>query len=214
MRRTAAAMAVLGGALALAGCGPRPLDADEQVARAVLGVLVADGKPVCVQRITYGDPLTVYRSARRGELQRFYPMDWYPPVPFRPPLMPTQAELRRAVAEGRDAELPDAPVRLDALPRDQRSQIDAVAFALSSSAVPTHSTLVRTAWTPPRAHPRWWPGKDAALGCEANYVLSSVKRSDHAAFMAVRVDHWATLYALAPAGSDWKVVAQWANWLY
>ena len=214
MRREAA-LATL---LTLAGCGGDGADRlapDERIARAVLGVLASDGKPVCVQRITYGNPLTVYRSARRGELQRFYPLDWYPAQPFRPPSMPTQQQLRAAVEAKRDADLPDAPVRLDALPREQRSVIDSIAFAMSTSAVPTHSILVRQGWVPANVFPRWWPAKDRQNGCEANYVLSSIKRTDKAAFVAVRVDHWATLYALAPLpGGNWRVVAQWANWLY
>lgn len=209
--------AALGLAAMLGGCaGPAAdeLDGDRQIARAVLDLLATDGKPVCVERLTYGDPLQVYRSARRGELQHYYRLGWGKPAPLRPPEMPTQEELFDAVAENRSAGLPDAPRQANDLPRELRTAIDGQAYALSPAAIPTRAVVLQERWLPDRVHARWWPGRNTALGCRANYVLSSIKRTDRIAFMAVRVDHWATLYALVRIRGSWTMVGQWSSWMY
>lgn len=200
---------------ACSGAKSGELDTDGKIVRSVLGLLASDGKPLCVERITYGSPLVQYRVARRGRLERYYALEWYPPTPFRPPAMPTQQELRDDVAAGRRADIPEPPVRRDMLPRDQRSLIDGQAFALSEAAVATHVALIKDEWAPKNVHARWWPGKDASVGCTAQFVLSGVKRSDHIAFVAVRVYHWGTLYALQPDDKgNWNVTAQWGSWMY
>lgn len=205
-------------ALVLGGCAGAKSgepDTDGKIVRSVLQLLASDGKPLCVERITYGSPLVQYRVARRGRLERYYALEWYPPTPFRPPAMPTQADLRADVAAERAAGIPEPPVRRDLLERDQRSLIDGQAFALSEAAVETHVALIKDNWLPANVHARWWPGKDVSVGCTAQYVLSGVKRGDHVAFVAVRVYHWGTLYALAPTrDGDWRVIAQWGSWMY
>ena len=59
-----------------------------------------------------------------------------------------------------------------------------------------------------------WMGRDDKLGCDANYALSGIKRTEHAAFVAVRVHHWGTIYALVGGKDRWHVVGQWGPWLY
>lgn len=215
MRKALLALAAL---LPLASCskGPTPdkLDTDQKIVHSVLSLLASDGKPVCVSRLTFGSPLSQYRVARRGQLERYYVLDWFPPTPWRPPAMPTQKQLRDDAAAGRNAHIPEPPARTDELPRDKRSILDGLAFAISPPAVELHSVHMRENWMPKGVIPRWWPGRDDTLGCDANYVLSGVKRSDHVAFVAVRVHHWGTLYALVTHGDDWRVVGQWGPWLY
>jgi hypothetical protein len=218
MRRTATILTLLG---ALAGCSrgaeqPRTaaLKPDQQVVHAVLETLAADGKPVCVERETFGSPLSIYRIATQGRLQNNYALAWYPPKPFRPPHMPTLRELRSAAKEGRNAEMPEPEARDDALPAEQQARFDRAALALAPPKVPTHRVGISKKWVPEGVIPRWLPVADRKKGCAAQYVVSGVKMAPDIAFAAVRVDHWGTVYALEPSPRGWKPVAQWGSWLY
>ena len=204
--------------LALAGCGggkaPARLDTDRQIVRAVLEKLASDGKPVCVSRWTFGAPLSQFRVAKRGQLERYYVLDWATPGPWRPPRMPTQKELREAVRHGRNAHIPEPSAEIDTLPEEKRAILDRLAFAIAPPAVTLHTAFMHQGWMPKGVTARWWMGRDDKLGCDANYVLSGIKRTGHAAFVAVRVHHWGTLYALVGGDKAWHVVGQWGPWLY
>lgn len=205
-------------ALALAGCGKVPavdkLDTDQQIVREVLKVLASDGKPVCVSRWTFGSPLSQFRVAKRGQLQRYYVLDWGTPGAWRPPRMPTQQELRDAVRQGRNAHIPEPSPYIEELSQKKRTILDGLAFAIAPPAVTLHTAFMRQGWMPKGVTARWWMGRDDKLGCDANYVLSGIKRTDHAAFVAVRVHHWGTLYGLVGGDRNWHVVGQWGPWLY
>src|SRR3982751_5381527 len=100
-------------ALALSACSGAKsgeLDTDGKIVRSVLNLLASDGKPLCVERITYGSPLVQYRVARRARRGPSSALNWCPPPPFPPPAMPTQKELRDDVAAERRADIPEPPV--------------------------------------------------------------------------------------------------------
>lgn len=214
-------IAPLLGLFALAGCGKGPapdqLDSDKQIVYQVLKVLASDGKPVCVSRWTFGSPLSQFRVAKRGQLERYYVLDWMTPGPWRPPEMPTQKELREAVRAGRNAHIPEPsaePFVAQALPQKKREILDGIGFAIAPPETPLYWVFMHQGWMPKGVTARWWMGRDDKLGCDANYVLSGIKRTQHAAFVAVRVHHWGTLYALAGGDDHWHVVGQWGPWLY
>lgn len=217
-RRLISSLALLAfAALALAGCGRSPsdpLNTEEKVIRAVLARLASDGKPVCVARATFHSPLSVYQIAMQGKLQRLYALGWYPPHPFRPPVMPTLDALQRSNAKEKNADIPEPLARKDALPRRRQAALDAAARALGPPDVPTRMVHLRDEWMPRHVYPRWWPAADARHGCTNLFVLSGVKANRHVAFVGLRVDHWGTIYALAPLRDEWRVIAQWATWLY
>ena len=192
----------------------RPAKDDQQVVQAVLALLASDGKPVCVERETFGSPLSIFRIATQGKLQNIYSLAWYPPKPFRPPHMPTLDELRSAAKDRRDAELPEPEAREDAFPAEKQAALNRSAMALAPPEVPTHRVGISNAWAPKGVVPRWLPFNSKKDGCTAQYVLSGVKLAPDIAFAAVRVDHWGTVYALVPQGETWKPVAQWGTWLY
>jgi hypothetical protein len=204
--------------LALAGCGRGPkvdqLDTDQQIVREVLKVLASDGKPVCVTRWTFGSPLSQFRVAKRGQLQRYYVLDWQKPGPWRPPTMPTQKELREAAKAGRDANIPEPSAYIDVLPQWKRKILDGLAFVIAPPETPLYWVIMHQGWMPKGVTARLWMGRDDKLGCYENYALSGIKRTEHAAFIAVRVHHWGTVYALTGGKDRWHVVGQWGPWLY
>jgi hypothetical protein len=209
------------GLLALTGCGKGPsvdkLNTDQQIVYQVLKTLASDGDPVCVSRWTFGSPLSQYRVAKRGQLERYYVLDWQRPGPWRPPHMPTQKELREAVRKGRNAHIPEPSAERAEqaeLPLAKRTILDGIAFAIAPPATPLYWAFMHQGWMPKGVIARWWMGRDDKLGCDANYVLSGIKRTQHAAFVAVRVHHWGTLYALVGGDNNWHVVGQWGPWLY
>lgn len=202
--------------LAACGKGPAPdqLDTDQQIVRSVLTTLASDGKPVCVSRWTFGSPLSQFRVAKRGQLSRYYVLDWATPGPWRPPEMPTLDELRESAKRGRNAHIPEPTGYIAVLPKAKRDILDGLAFAIAPPETPLYWVLMHQGWMPKGVTARWWPGKDEKLGCDSNYVLSGIKRTEHAAFVAVRVHHWGTIYGLVGGKDHWHVVGQWGPWLY
>jgi hypothetical protein len=192
----------------------RPLDADEKIVRATLALLASDGKPVCVERETMGSPLSIWRIATQGKLQTIYDLAWFPPKPFRPPTQPTLDALRDAAEAGKHARLAEPDARHDRLSAAVQKDLQAQASELAPPDVAPQRVAIRKTWAPAGVVPRWWPAGSTQKGCEVQYVLSGIKRNDHAAFIGVRVEHWGTVFALAPHGDDWKPVAQWGTWLY
>jgi hypothetical protein len=215
MTRRAAGLLLL---LALSACqrssAPPQLKTDEKIAQAALNVLVGDGKPVCVERETLGSPLSIWRVATQGRLQQSYDLAWFPPKPFRPPHMPTLQDLRRASAAGQEAHLPEPPARTDQLPQEVQADLQREAAALAPPSVPAHRVTISSRWAPKGVVPRLWPAGGKSRGCDAQYILSGIKWNERVAFVAVRVDHWGTVFAFKPDGDGWKPLAQWGSWLY
>lgn len=206
---------------ALTSCGKGPavddLDTDKQIIYQVLKTLASDGKPVCVSRWTFGSPLSQLRVAMRGQLERYYVLDWQIPGPWRPPAMPTQKQLRESVRKGRNAGIPEpsgeyAEARM--LPEKKRDALGQIAFAIAPPETPLYWVFMHQGWMPKGVTARWWMGRDDKLGCDANYALSGIKRTRKVAFVAVRVHHWGTIYALYGGDKNWHVIGQWGPWLY
>lgn len=205
-------------ALLLAGgCGKAPgapLDDDEKIVRAVLGVLVSDHKPLCVDGSTSGRALTTFREYALAPSPSRRMLAWAPPQAFRPPPMPTAAEMDAAERQGREIHLPEPAQRQDPLPVAQQSALNAAARALSMPPVPDSSVTIDAAWAPRGVTMRWWPVNRVTGTCTPPYMLSNPARNRGLAFVQVRAGHWGTIYALQPKGSDWAPIAQWNAWLY
>jgi hypothetical protein len=192
----------------------RPLRTDEKIVRATLALLASDGKPVCVERETFGSPLSIWRIATQGKLQKIYDLAWFPPKPFRPPTQPTLDELRSSTQAGQHANLVEPEARRDRLSPAVQTELQTQASALAPPEIASHRVTIRQAWAPAGVMPRWWPAGSNQKGCHAQYVLSGIKWNAHVAFVGVRVEHWGTVFALAPHGDDWRPIAQWGTWLY
>ena len=128
--------------------------------------------------------------------------------------LPTQKELRESAKAGRYAGIPEPSAYIDVLPRKKREILDGLAFAIAPPETPLYWVIMHQGWMPKGVIARWWMGRDDKLGCDANYALSGIKRTEHAAFVAVRVHHWGTIYALVGGKDRWHVVGQWGPWLY
>src|SRR6478736_2272469 len=190
------------------------LTSEEKIVRATLKLLASDGKPVCVERETLGGPLSIWRTAPQGGFEKIYGLAWFPPRPFRPPSQPALEELGSKVREGENYKLAEPVARRDKLPAAVQTNLDAQASALAEPKVAARPVIIRQEWVPQSVMPRWWPDGSKHKGCDAQYVLSAIKSNAHAAFVSVRVDHWGTVFALAPHGDDWRPIAQWGTWVY
>jgi len=207
----------------LGACRPAPtpperttalLTDEEKIVRATLKLLASDGKPVCVERETLGGPLSIWRTAPQGRFQKIYGLAWFSPRPFRPPSQPALEELGSKVREGENYNLAEPVTRRDTLPASVQTHLDAQATELAAPQVHVHPVIIRQEWVPHGVVPRWWPAGEKHKGCDAQYVLSTIKSNAHAAFISVRVGHWGTVFALAPHGDDWRPIAQWGTWVY
>jgi len=219
MRIGAAAALLL---ICLSACGrrgpePKPtatLSTEEKIVRATLTLLASDDKTVCVEPETFGSPLSMWRIATQGKLQESYDLAWSPPKPFRPPTQPTLRDLRSSVQAGKHANLAEPQMRHDLLPVSMQASLQGQASALAPPDVATHRVTISPSWVPAGVVLRWWPEGSKQSGCDAQYVLSGIKWNGHVAFIGVRVEHWGTVFALAPHGDDWRPIAQWGTWLY
>lgn len=207
----------LAAALLAGGCGGSPnapLDDDEKIVRAVLNVLVSDNKPLCVDNKTYGRALVTFREYSMAPPPSRRLLAWAPPQAFRPPAMPTAAEMDAAERQGRQILLPKPAEREDPLPAPEQSTLNAAARALSMPPVADRGIAIRSSWAPRGVTLRWWPRNRIEGSCKPPYMISNPARNRDLAFVQVRADHWGTIYALQPKGGDWVPIAQWNTWLY
>jgi len=209
--------ALVAGAITLSACGPdtRAMDDNAKIVKATLSLLSSDGKPVCVDDATQDRPLVIFREMTAAPRPSRRPLRWYPPRPLRPePITQTDGGTDDAIRNA-DIKLAEPSARLDPLPGLEQLQLRTAAWRLSTPVGDAEQpTDIRTAWLPKGVSARWWPLNRLRKDCDPRFIISHPVRGKDFAFIAVRADHWGTLYALKPEGSDWKPVAEWSRWLY
>ena len=216
-RRSTYQLLTLSGFALLSGCSaPRPLDPDEQVVRAVLQLLASDNHSVCVDDATEENALAVFRQMTLAPRPSRVDLRWFPPKPLRPDIHVTTDQIRAAELHDRRFEIPQPSMRADALPgMDQIELTGDARRAMMPYGSSEQSVAIRASWVPPRVSARWWVlNRVYRQACWPQFVLSNVTRHHGIAFVSVRAEHWGTLYALEPAGRDWRVTAEWSRWVY
>lgn len=218
MRQRTTAMLV--GALALGGCGAgaTALDDNEQIVRATLGVLTADGKPICVDERTRGQPLAVFRTMSEAPRASRTPLGWHPPGPLRSPAEPRaggiwRQEMRRGRPDHAQVRLGE-PGNRDAtdLPPLEQMRLNGRALALSSAT--SETVTIGSNWNVPGVTARWAPRNWIARDCDPRYVLTNPIHAGTIGFVTVTAGHWGTTYALEKTAGRWRPAAQWSTWLY
>lgn len=213
VRRLLAAAIVV--AATMAGRAPRPLDDDGRIVRATLAMLASEraatASPLCIDDRTRGEPLAIFRTMRGKAIG--HDLRWRHPAPLHAaPTVSNRALFEDAI--GRDRLRIEEPQSTGAaLPAAAQRRLDTAATRLAMVGGSTAVTFGAAAAVP-GAIPRWWLWNRVRSECARTYVLSRIVRDANTAFVTVTADHWGTTYAVERSGADWRVGAQWDNWLY
>lgn len=201
-------------AVPLSGCtGTRtPLTDGERMVLATLTFQAADGRALCSDRTTAGDPLINWRAMRVAPRSSRALVGWSAPRPLRSldaigvrRLIDDQIGGRRVVLRE-----PTAPPRL---PRELQETYESAAQRLTF-VTDRQSVTIRDGWGGPSVVTRWWPLNRIAPSCKPPYRFSDPESQGNIGFVTVRSDHWGTIYALRKGKEGWTVTAQWTPWLY
>lgn len=203
-------------ALSVAGCaaqGGEPLDDGSQVVGAVMATLASDGKPICADKQTRGQPLAIYRTMTYAPPAARRPLAWHAPGPLRPPRPLSRRDLYEDQIGGRRVYLREPGSGMVALPAEDQRRFDSAARAMSVSDFEPPKDVAH-AYDGPGLTARWWLFNRFRRDCSPTYTLTSPVIRDDIAFMSVTAGHWGTTYAVVKQGNEWRTAAQWSNWLY
>ncbi|WP_375401956.1 hypothetical protein [uncultured Sphingomonas sp.] len=202
-------------ATGLASCSvaPGPRDDVQRINDSLLALLTSDGRRICVDAKTYGEPLGIFRTMLPAPDPAKRPLGWFPPRPleFGPSLGARQlvdVELR-----GERVVLPERSQPRDRLPVTRQVQLNSLA-ADGALMTPHGSTSFRSNPAAPRATVRWWPLNRFDSKCGPVYTFSKPVVFRGAAFVTVTAGHRGSTYAFSESGAGWAPVAKWSTWLY
>ncbi len=191
-------------ALLLAGCagggGDGRIDDDEAMVRSVLMLMVARNGPVCTDRTTDGDSLSVFREMARAPRGSRADLRWFPPTGLKVPIgEPTPPAVRN---------------RSDALPPMVQQTLNGAATRMARPWADIRRRLTLTADAlPPGVTARWWV-INRLRRCTPRFGVRDPVRYGDIGFVTVEANHHGALYALQRRQGRWTPVAEWSNWLY
>lgn len=192
------------------GCTPSvdTLSPDQQILRSVLQGLSAGGYSLCVDNRAEGGALQLWRASMVIARVAGHSLGWQRPVPLRPP-----TDMPAPQPKGWEQVAAIKPLLQQArLPHQDLVALDAAANRLAQQPDNSGPMILRSHWMPTSVTSRWWPFNRVA-DCEP-YRLSAPHRAGSLAFVQVQSNHWGTVYALRRVGTEWRVFAQAAPWLY
>lgn len=209
-----AAMVALPLLATLGGCSGWHADTDERrINTLLLQVLTSDGKGICVDSGTYGEPLAIFRAMLPAPEPARRPLAWSKPAPLTPGRNLTGQELVGSELKGQQVVLPERPSGKDRLSVIEQIQLND--WARQASFASTYPA-VSLADTPeaPRARVRWWGWNRLDSSCRPIYTVSKPVIFQNMAFVSVTAAHQGSTYAFRKAGAAWAPHAKWSNWLY
>lgn len=204
------------GISALVSCSAAaPSGASDQtlVMQSLLTVLTKDGKGVCLDSETHGEPLGVFRTMMTAPASTRLSLSWFEPGPLRPQndlsdgqIFGEQIGAERVVitAPGQSGEK---------LPLQLQGQLNGVAAQLSLY-MDVNEVAVPSSPTAPLAISRWWIRNRFDSKCSPVYTVSNPVVAKNVAFVSVKAGHWGTTYAFQKRSAAWAPIAQWSNWIY
>lgn len=204
------ALLCLPGLAACQGAGAE--DDTQRINRTLLRLLTSDGRRICVDGKTYGEPLAIFRTMLPAPDPARRPLGWHLPTPLEAGPSLKVGRLADQELRGERIVLPERPQTRDFLPAVEQVRLDGLAREAALS--DTESVPVRAAPDAPRATVRWWPLNRLDRGCGPVYTLSKPVLFRDAAFVTVTAGHRGSTYALQKADRDWSPVARWSTWLY
>lgn len=199
--------------IVLAGCASPQNDDRHRIAAAVLAQLTSNGRPICVDSRTRGEPLSVFRTMIVAPNPARRPLAWRAPSvllaprvvrgPAPDPRRVTDTRTQLAIAEATEATLPAVEqVRLNGLAREAM-------VMKSGGEIDLAATLQA-----PRARVRWAPINRFDPNCDEPHSLTRPVINRSTAFVTVVAAHQGTTYAVERRGNGWVPTAQWSTWLY
>jgi hypothetical protein len=203
--------------LGLTGCTAqtRPLNDGEAITRTVLVLLASQGRTICVDDQTRDNALAVYREMMPAPRASRRQLRWYPPLPLWPVDNVAPGALRDAELGSATLRIAEPKPRTDALDGLQQMAFDnAARVSVQQTMGEGDSVAIDSAWTPPGVSVRWWPLNIFRKDCRPMFELSNPVRGREIAFVTVKAEHWATLYALRKIEGRWTPAAEWSRWLY
>ncbi|WP_375396518.1 hypothetical protein [uncultured Sphingomonas sp.] len=179
----------------------------------LLKVLTANGKRICVDRGTHGEPLAVFRAMLPAPDPVRRTLSWSAPTPLEDGRAITNRELF-------DIELGDGQVVLREptqngarLPFTAQLQLNALAregsYQLSDS-----GPSVANSPAAPLAQVRWWLSNRFDSSCGEVYTFSKPIVMRDMGFVSVTAGHRGTTYAFRKDNNAWAPLAKWSTWLY
>jgi hypothetical protein len=184
--------------LTCAACSkPAPLDNSEKIVRATLVLLASEGKVVCVDNHTRGQPLAIFSAITTAAPQSLKPLAWYVP-----------GSAQGGTTHLREPENPT--LQLSAIEQSRLNQKAATLARLRD----VKSVSIPSSWNLKNISTGWWPINKISSRCSPNYVVSDPALSGTDGFVTVTAGRWGTTYAFERRGADWIPTAQWKTWLY
>jgi hypothetical protein len=140
---------------------------------------------------------------------------WYPPTPLRPDVRVTTHDLRGTELGDAQLRIKEPDPRRDFLPGWRQFQLNGAARRFLASVADVEQPVrIQSYWQPPGVTARWWPINRFHKDCWPLFVVSNPVLDRKTAFVAVRAEHWGTLYALEKTGDRWTPTAEWSRWIY
>lgn len=190
-------------ALIVAGCsdgGDGQVDDDEAIVRSVLSLIVERNGPVCIDRTTDGDSLSIFREMMRAPYAARRDLRWFPPtglsVPASEPISPPSRQRSDALPAMQQQALNGAATRMARPWNDIRHRL-----TLTGDALPTGVVA------------RWWP-INRFRRCAPLFSMRDPVRHGNLGFVTIEANHHAALYAVERRQGRWTPVSEWSNWLY
>lgn len=210
-------MFLLAGALcSLGACGPtQGTERDEeQVNGALLKVLTASGRKICVDRGTHGEPLAIFRAMLPAPDPARRPLYWSAPAPLQQGRLLSNGELVDLELRDGRVRLPERRQSADRLPFVTQKQLNSLAREASLT-VPDQTVRLQNTPAAPLATVRWWVLNRFDSSCDPVYTVSNPVFLRNMAFLSVTAAHQGSTYAFHKnATGGWVPSAKWSTWLY
>lgn len=198
----------------VAGCSAMGDASDDarEIGTAVLALVDGQSGPVCIDSVTRGEPLAIFRTMVTAPDPARRPLMWRAPTDVRSGDRLTGRELVNSQFSGLHPVLPEP--RSDAPPLAGLDQMQLNALARQLSARDTQRVSLSLPKGTTNTRVRWWGFNRVDGSCKTLVRLSNPVVAGKNGFVSVTSGHWGTTFALRREATGWKVVARWTDWLY
>lgn len=196
--------------LALGGCAAGAASDATQVVGAVAQLQAADGRRICLDRTTRGEPLAIFRTMLPAPNPARRPLGWRTPGPLMPSASITNRQLVADEFRDQHVVLPEHGQTAPELAFEAQWQLNGLARRMANVAGDKDVAIPDGA----KVQPRWWIRNRLDPGCDMPYTISNPVLAQNIAFVSVTAGHQGTIYAVQRDKGVWKPIAKWSNWLY
>lgn len=211
--RNAIALAMMGAGIGGCQADAGERDDNRQISAGLFRVLTSQGKAICVDAATHGEPLAIFRSMIPAPDPARRPLIWSRPAPLENGRTLTGRELvDDEFGDGRLV-LPERTSASGVLSVTAQVQLNALARTASMMSSDSSARL-NPAPDAPLAKVRWWIRNRFDANCGPPYTVSKPIIMRDVAFVSVTAGHRGSTYAFHKVKAVWQPVAKWSTWLY